>query len=82
LPMIAVLGVTVMVGEVKAAVTVVLAFIVTLQVTVVADVHPDHELKLLFPAVAGAPKTIVVPELSVSVNVVVPVVRRLVTELP
>jgi hypothetical protein len=55
---------------------------VTVQFAPLADVHPDHELKLLFPAVAGAPKTIVVPELSVSVNVVVPVVRRLVTELP
>jgi len=43
-----------MVGEVKAAVTVVLAFIVTLQVTVVADVHPDQEVKLWDPAVAGA----------------------------
>jgi hypothetical protein len=54
LPMIAVLGVTVIVGEVKAAVTVMLAFIVTLQVTVVADVHPDQEVKVWDPAVAGA----------------------------
>jgi len=46
------------------------------------DVHPDHELKLLLPAVAGAPKAIVVPELSVSVNVVVPCARRLVAEFP
>jgi hypothetical protein len=55
---------------------------VTVQVAPATDVHPDHELKLLPPAVAGAPKYIVVPELSVSVNDVVPVADRLVAELP
>jgi hypothetical protein len=55
---------------------------VTVQLAPETEEHPDHELKLLLPAVAGAPKTIVVPELSVSVSVVVPVVRRLVAELP
>jgi hypothetical protein len=44
--------------------------------------HPDHELKLLPPAVADAPKIIVVPELSVTVNAVVPKASRLVAELP
>lgn len=48
----------------------------------VTEVQPDHEPKVLVPAVAGAPKIIVVPELSVSVNGVIPVVRRLVTEFP
>ncbi len=38
--------------------------------------------QLLLAAVAGAPKIIVVPELSLSVNVVIPVAERLVTELP
>ena len=42
----------------------------------------DHELKLLFPAVAGARKIIVVPELSLNVKVVVPRADRLVTEFP
>jgi hypothetical protein len=37
---------------------------------------------LVVPAVAGAPKIIVVPELSESVKVVMPVARRLVTEFP
>jgi hypothetical protein len=55
---------------------------VTVQFAPEAEVHPDHELKLLPPAVAAAPKYIVVPELSVSVNVVVPVVTRFVAELP
>jgi hypothetical protein len=55
---------------------------VTVQFAPDTDVHPDHELKLLLPAVAGAPKTIVVPELSVNVKVVVPRVDGLVTELP
>jgi hypothetical protein len=55
---------------------------VTVQFAPETDVHPDHELKLFPPAVAGAPKITVVPELSVRLNVVVPVARRLVTELP
>jgi hypothetical protein len=48
----------------------------------VADVQPDHEVKLLFPAVAGALNNIVVPEFSVTLNDVVPRVLRLVAELP
>jgi hypothetical protein len=55
---------------------------VTVQFAPEGGVHPDHELKLFPPAVAGAPKTIVEPELSVSVKVVVPNVERLVTVLP
>lgn len=43
------------------AVTVVLAFIVTLQVTVLAVVHPVHETKLSPLAVAGAVRVIAVP---------------------
>ena len=46
------------------------------------EVHPIHELKLFPPAVAGAPKIIVVPELSVTVKVVIPLARRLVSEFP
>ena len=44
------------------AVTVVLAFTVTLQVTVLAVVHPVHELKVLAPEVAGAVSVTDVPE--------------------
>jgi hypothetical protein len=55
---------------------------VTVQFAPEVEVHPDHELKLVVPAVAGAPKIIVVPELSESVKVVMPVARRLVTEFP
>jgi hypothetical protein len=55
---------------------------VNVQVAPDTEVHPDHELKLFPPAVACAPKNIVVPELSVSVNDVVPVADRLVAELP
>jgi hypothetical protein len=55
---------------------------VSVQVAPETEVHPDHELKLLPPAVAGAPKAIVVPEASVSVKLVVPVPRRAVAELP
>jgi hypothetical protein len=55
---------------------------VTVHVAPVADVQPDHEVKLLFPAVAGALNNIVVPEFSVTLNDVVPRVLRLVAELP
>lgn len=55
---------------------------VTEQVAPVVDVHPDQELKLLFPAVAGAPKDMFVPGASANVKVVVPVANRLVAELP
>ena len=50
-------------GGAYVAVTVVLAVMVTLQVTVLAVVQPDHEAKLLPPAVAGAVKTTAAPEL-------------------
>jgi hypothetical protein len=43
------------------AVTVVLPFMVTLQVTVLDVVHPVHEEKLLPPAVADAVRTAVHP---------------------
>jgi hypothetical protein len=60
-------GVTVTVGVVfgaaKVAVTVVFALRVTWQVTVDEVVHPAHEAKVLFPAVAGAVTVTVVPEL-------------------
>ena len=42
---------------------VVLALIVTLQVTVFAVVHPDHALKLWLPAVVGAVTVTAAPEL-------------------
>ena len=45
------------------AVAVVLAFIVTLQVTVVAVAQPDHETKLLAPDATGAVKVTDVPAL-------------------
>jgi len=44
-------------------VTVVAAVKVTLQVTVLADVHPDHFEKLLPPAVLGVVRVTAVPEL-------------------
>jgi hypothetical protein len=44
-------------------VTVALAFKVTLHVTVFAEVHPDHALKVCVPAVAGAVMETTVPEL-------------------
>jgi hypothetical protein len=46
---------------VKLAVTVVLPFITTVQVTVMRSVHPVHEAKLSTPAVAGAVKVTDVP---------------------
>jgi len=64
-------------------VIVILLDTVTVQVAPVAEVHPDHELKLLFPAVAGALKISVAPELRpLTLNDVVPVVSRLVTLFP
>jgi hypothetical protein len=42
---------------------VVLAFIATVQVTVLALVHPAHEEKVLLPDVAGAVSFTDVPEL-------------------
>jgi len=71
-PMTAVFGVTVIAGDVYAAVTVVLAFIVTLQVTVVAELHPVHEVKAWEPAVAGAVIVTDAPELYVRVKVALP----------
>jgi hypothetical protein len=70
-PMVAVagLGVTVTdvmagpVDVVKLAVTVALAFITTVQVTVLAVVHPDHEVKVLLPELEGAVSVTVVPAL-------------------
>lgn len=47
---------------------------VTVQELLEVEVQPDHELKLLLAVVAGAVKLTVVPELSVRVNGVVPVV--------
>jgi hypothetical protein len=55
-------------------VTVVPAFIVTLQVTVLAVVHPLHEEKLLTPEVAGAVRVTDDPELYESVKLVFPLV--------
>jgi hypothetical protein len=52
-----------MVGEVYVAVTVVLALIVTLHAEVCAVVHPDHEVKVCDPEVAGAVIVTVVPAL-------------------
>jgi hypothetical protein len=49
-----------------------LAFRVSLQVTVVAVVHPLHEAKGLFPALAGAVSVIDVPEEYVRLKLVVP----------
>jgi hypothetical protein len=56
--------VTVAVGVIaKPAVTVLLALIVTLQVTVVVVVQPVHEEKVLLPDIAGAVSMIEVPAL-------------------
>jgi hypothetical protein len=55
---------------------------VTVQFAPDTEVQPDHELKLLLLAVAGAPKIIVVPALSVTENVVVPVASKAVAALP
>jgi hypothetical protein len=57
------LGVTVNEGELYLAVTVVLALIATVQVTVVVVAHPVHEAKVLLPEVAGAVSVTDVPEL-------------------
>ena len=68
-------GVTVTVGATGVtycAVIVTLPVTVTVQFAPETEVHPDHEPKLLLLAVAGAPKIIVVPELSVNVKAVVP----------
>jgi len=74
-PMIATLGETlieVIVGPVYVAVTAVLAFIVTLQVTVVAEVQPDHETKVWTPDVARAVNVTDAPALYVRVKLAVP----------
>lgn len=55
---------------------------VTLHVVPEVDVHPVHPLKLLFPAVAGATKFSVVPDVSDTWNDVVPFASRLVNGLP
>jgi heme exporter protein D len=55
--------VTVIEGEAYLAVTVVLAFSVTVQVTVVVVAHPVHEAKALLPDVAGAVSVTDVPAL-------------------
>jgi hypothetical protein len=55
---------------------------VTVQFCPETDVQPDHEPKLLLPAVVGAWKMYVEPELNVSENEVLPVVCRLVKLLP
>jgi hypothetical protein len=78
-------GVTVTVGTTGVtywAVIVTLPETMTVQFEPDTDVHPDQEAKLFPPAVAGAPKMTVVPEASLTVNAVVPVVRRLVRLLP
>ena len=54
------------------AVTVVLALMVTVQVTVVEVVQSDQEEKVLEPLVAGAVRVMAVPELYVRVKGVVP----------
>jgi hypothetical protein len=78
-PMVAVagLGVTVNEGEVYLAVTVVLALIDTVQVTVVEEAHPLHEAKVLLPEVAGAVSVTDVPALYVRVKLVLPLVALL-----
>jgi hypothetical protein len=53
-------------------VTVVLALIVTLQVTVLALVHPDQEEKLFPLVVVGAVRVTAVPEAYVRVKLVLP----------
>jgi hypothetical protein len=60
---VAELGVTVSEGELYVAETVVLAFIVTVHVTVVEVVHPLHEEKVLVPEVVGAVNVTDAPEL-------------------
>jgi hypothetical protein len=59
------------------AVTVVLAVIDTVQVTVLAEVQPVHEEKVLLPEVEGAVKVTEVPELYVRVKLVVPLAALL-----
>jgi heme exporter protein D len=54
------------------AVTVVSAFSVTVQVTVLVVVHPVHETKVLLPEVAGAVRTSVEPALLLTLKLVVP----------
>jgi hypothetical protein len=49
-----------------------LAVIDTVQVTVLAEVQPVHEEKVLLPEVAGAVSVTVVPELYVRVKLDVP----------
>jgi hypothetical protein len=49
--------------EEKVAVTVVLALITTVQVTVLTVVHPVHEAKVLLPALEGAVRVTDVPAL-------------------
>jgi hypothetical protein len=60
-------GVTVTAGVVfgaaKVAVTMAFALIVTLQVSVDAVVHPDQEVNVSLPEVAGAVTVTAVPEL-------------------
>jgi hypothetical protein len=50
---------------------------VTVQVTVLADVHPVHEEKVLLPDEAGAVSVTEVPELYVRVKLVLPFVALL-----
>jgi hypothetical protein len=57
--------------------TVVLAFKVTLQVTVLAVVHPLQEVNVLLPDVAGAVSVTAVPELYVRVKLVLPLAALL-----
>jgi len=57
-------------------VTVVLAFKVTVQVTVEADVHPVHELNGLPPAVLGAVSVTEAPESYVRQNLSFQMLRR------
>ena len=64
------------------AVTVILALNVTVQLTVLTEVHPDHEENLLLPTVAGAVSMNVEPAPPVSVKLVVPVVMTLLRRLP
>jgi len=56
---------------------VVLAVIDTVQVTVLAEVQPVHEEKVLLPEVEGAVKVTEVPELYVRVKLVVPLAALL-----
>jgi hypothetical protein len=55
---------------------------VIVQVTVLTELHPVHEEKVLLPAVAGALRRTVAPAVWVPVKLVVPVLTTLLLGLP